>query len=138
MQAVLGASLLAVAVLLFQFAYIHHRRPVPSRWTRHELVSQLFCFIIMLPLTFGIAYMIHFILSFGTTPFTLREAGMLLAVIAVAAMAFAAMRRQWQRLQAEAGPAETSVHELRPVTEGPDSGLPPQSGAGGGRRRRAA
>jgi len=137
MYAVFGASLLAVAVVLFQFAYVHHRRPVPSRWTRHELVSQLYCILIMLPLTFGIAYLANFLFSLDTEPFTLADAGLVLAVIAIAAIPVGALRRRWRRLQGEAASSAATVHELRPAGEGPDSGLPPQSGAGG-RRRRAA
>lgn len=138
MHAVIGALLLAVTVVLFQFAYVHHRKPVPSRWTRHELASQVVCFAILTTLTAGVGLLGDFLMSLGAQPFGLSEAGLILVIVAIAALPVGAMGRYWRRQKAQVVSGSAGVHALRPTAASPDSGLPPHSGAGGHKPRRAA
>ena len=115
MNASIGVLLVLAALLLFQFAYIHHHRPVPSRWTRQELVTQLYVCFCLSVLAAGVGFLVNFFTAAGERDFGIAELGEIGVIVVIAGALFAAMRRQWRRFKAEpAAPQEAG----KPTTSG--------------------
>lgn len=136
MTAVLGALLLAVSAVLFRFAYIHHRRPVPSAWTRRWLASTLVQFTLLMAMAAGFSLALQSVLSRAVMDLSLPEAGEVLVVVAVAALLMRLLNRQWRLFQAEAVLGAGGAPP-EPAND-PGAGLSPRGGIAGAGRRRAS
>ena len=102
MNASIGVLLIMAALLLFQFAYMHHHRPVPSRWTRQELVTQLYVCFCLSVLAAGVGFLVNFLTAKEDSGFGVAELGELAVGVVIAGILFEVMRRQWRRIQTEA------------------------------------
>ena len=90
MFAVIGVLLLAFGIVSFQFAYIQHNRPTPARWTRPELVSQLFCVGVLCVAAAGGSAFARFAIFSGLASLTPIELGLIAAIAGVGAVLFVA------------------------------------------------
>lgn len=114
MHAVYGVLLLATALVLFQFAYIEHRRPVPRDWLRPEIASQMVVFLILAALGTGVGFGIHFGAHYASESLTTLELVAIVAIVALAAARLLFTGRRWRQQRAEAGAARATARELRP------------------------
>lgn len=135
MYAVIGVLLLALGVVSFQFAYIQHNRPIPARWTKPELASQLVCVVLLSAMAAGVSCAAHFLIFSGFAALTAVDVGLAIAVVLFMVLLLVAQGRQWQRLQAAVAPGGPVLHSSN---DDSDPGRPPRSGVTGGRPRRAA
>jgi hypothetical protein len=86
MTAVLGLSLLCLAVLWFAAIMSVLRRPKPPRWTRIELTAELMIVAILAVGVFGVGFLFDFAATGGLQRLTLVEDALLLAVAAGAVL----------------------------------------------------
>ena len=86
MTAVLGLSLLCLAVLWFAAIMALLRRPVPPRWTQVDLIAELMTVAILATGVFGVGMLFEFAATGGLQRLSLVEHALLLAVAAAAAL----------------------------------------------------
>jgi len=138
MTAVLGALFLAVTVVLYRWAYIHHRRPARSRWARNGTASMLVQFAILSALAAGLSFAVQFLVAFDAKALTVMEIATVPVIVGAAALTLRVLNRQWRGLQAEAPHRQTGTHELDEPANDPGPGLPPRSGDNSAKVRRAS
>lgn len=101
MTAVVGALFLAAGVILYQWGFIEHRRPVMPRWLRREFASQMLCFAMLLAMAIGISLMVRYFLGHGWAGLDVTESSMLLATAVVSVLVIASLQRYWRRRRGE-------------------------------------
>ena len=105
MNAVYGVLLVALSVVLHQFAYSQHRRPNPAAWTRAEMASQLICLATMAALGSGLGLIVHYFAKSKFADLTALNYGEFLAIVVVTVLVVAVLRRQLRQQRAIATPA---------------------------------
>lgn len=124
MMAVVGSLFLAAGVVLYQWAFIQHRRPKLPGWLRREFVSQMLCFAILLIMALGASLGIQYFVAHGWAGLDGAEIGMLSATAVVSVAAIVAMQRYWRRRKGEwaavavANAGTPSDHDPRPAGNG--------------------
>ena len=121
MIAVIGALLVAAGIVVFQWAFIEHRRPVLAGWLQREFHSQILVFAMLLTMVLGGSLITIYFMDHGAAGLDATEIVMLVVTAAVSVLAIVAMQRYWRRRKGEWAAAGAS---------GPTSS--PQRG--GGRR----
>ncbi len=133
MDAVIGALLLAAAVILSGWVMVEFRRPVPGHWTTWELTSQLVVTLLVALIAVGFVFLVRFAMR-ADEHLTLADLAMIAGAAAVAVLLVLAQRRRWRRLLAVAAqapaPASAIVGTTAP-TGGANNDTPPvQPGQG--------
>lgn len=138
MLAVMGVALLAAAVVLFQWAYIEHRRPDAKEWTKPEYAAHAISLVLTAALAAGVAFAVAAAVGLGAHPITVTHGVIVLAIITVAAVAVVALQRTWVRIQATgmAGPA--GVYGLHVAANDGGPRVPPGRTPSRPKPRRAA
>lgn len=85
MIAVLGVWFVALAAILFAWAYGQYHRPSPPRWTRREAPSALVTLTTIALLAFGAGFLGRFVFDLAAQPFGLTD-GLLAAIPVVLAV----------------------------------------------------
>lgn len=101
MTAVIGGLFVAAGIIIFQWAFIEHRRPVLAAWLRKEFHAQILVFGMLLTIVFGISLFVIYFLDHGLAGLDVAEIGMLAVTAAVSAFAIVAMQRYWRRRKGE-------------------------------------
>lgn len=101
MNAVLGALLLAVFVLLNRWSYNQFRRPAPPEWTRRDLYSQPLTAVLLLAMFAGPCFFLYHFLREADPGLSIVEVMLLVAVVVATAFAYRALQRQWRRYLGE-------------------------------------
>jgi len=136
MLAVLGVALLAAAVVLFQWAYIEHRRPDPKAWTRPEYAAHFISLVLTAALASGVAFGIAAVVRQGAHPITAMHGVIVLLIVVATAGVVVMQQRGWVRLRAAAVPA--GVHGLRVAANDSGPRVPPRRTPSKPKPRRAA
>lgn len=118
MLAVVGGLCLAAGVVIFQWAYIEHRRPRLPVWLRHEFVSMMMCLAMLIVMALGVSLFLQYFMAHGSAGLDAAEIGMLAATAVVSALVIAAMQRFWRRRRDEWALAGGSLREI-PGASGP-------------------
>lgn len=138
MSAVMGVLMLAVSIVLYRWAYIHHRRPIRSRWARNGTASMLVQFTLLAALAGGLSLTLRAVLMYGSEPVTAAEVGAVVVLVAITLLLLRVLKRQWLIFQAEQLPLEAArqASEMPGNDAGPD--LPPAADLVRARPRKAS
>lgn len=147
MTAALGVSLLALAAIIFAWAYGQYRRPDPRTWTRSEVPTYAITLGTITLFTLGLGYTADAVINFETEPLNVIGGLLIAGALALAGLLVPRLVRP-ARVAAAAGtelasPApESAVVLPHPgLAGGPDTTPRPSDTKGAGkktRRRRAA
>ncbi len=92
MSAVLGVTLLSLAVIWFAAILPVYRRPAPPRWATMPLIAELMTVGILGVGVFGVAFLIEFAVTADLRGFSLVDGALILAVLAIAVVLWRRMR----------------------------------------------
>lgn len=139
MDGVVGTLLLAAATLLFGWAMVEYRRPTPSRWTRAETSALAIVLTTISLLSFGVGYLVIFLVPIGEVRLGVSEAALIGATIMVTWIGVRGLRARWKRIASSdqaviEAQSKVATFPLGPSGQSPDPGKRPPRSLGGGRR----
>jgi small-conductance mechanosensitive channel len=139
MSLIIGTLSVAIAAVLFAWAYVQYRRPSPRRWTSRDSISNTISLALVAAFAFGLAFLGRFAIAVGQDDLGLLPIGVALAIVIASAAFIGALRAQWRRINLEArrgseGSA-TALGTAGAAANDPGPGLPPRTGTFGSNKR---
>lgn len=133
--------LLAAATLLFGWTIVEYRRPKPRLWTRAETSAIAVMCTTMSLLTFGVGYLIRFLVPLSELRLDIEGAAAIGAVFIALWVGILGLRARGRRLAISdraAGGAPFSIVKFPSESPppSPDRSIGPFHPVGGGRRAR--